>query len=232
MKHAFVLFCCAFVVPLQGTVFLDLNPTELISCTLSSEHHNRMVISGKRIKKVIYPDKALLVKIEDETGQVYLESMVEDLQNVTVSLITTDGIAQDLELHFAERSSEIVILQVPEEKEMPNDENAKQIQTSNEYFITCLVNEIVAGRVPDGYGVVDQQGKPWCVGYGVSAQKIYELLGNGQTIHVMCVQNKSNRKKCLHESLFQCPGVEWIYLDRHQLKPGEKTFAIISWRDR
>lgn len=211
-----------YSISMEGTEFLPLTPTELISCSMSLTQHNRISISGKKIKKVIYPEQALLIKIEDETGQIFVQPIIDSLSKATISLVTTDGIIQDLELNFIEKPSERIFLESPiSESEPPESPVCSVLSTTD--ILECL-NQ---GFIPQGYEVLEELG-PWCkLKDGIYYQKLYSLVGEDQVIDILTFWNKTIYKKCLKEVESIDRGVKQVYLNQTCLKGREKTWGLI-----
>jgi|694.fasta_scaffold03135_11 hypothetical protein len=213
---------------LQGTEFLPLDPTELLICNLSSRHHNRLAIHGKKIRRVIYPDQALLIQIEEESGQIFIQALVDELQPITISVVTTDGVIQDLELHFSEKQSERVILEVPEHLltcECETETSTEQISISE------IIENIRQGYLPEDFILLEGEGNWGSVNKEIRYQRQYSISSSQQIIEVICFQNCSKKQKFLEEKNFIEPGIQWIYLDCHKLKKGERTWGIFAWRN-
>jgi conjugal transfer pilus assembly protein TraK len=96
---------------LQTYPLVDHQKTEL---TISRNELNRIAVSGDRIQQVFGAEGLFDVQTDDEGGQIFLKlipgfSALES-KSMTVTLITEDGLTQDLKLIPKEIESQSILL--------------------------------------------------------------------------------------------------------------------------
>lgn len=207
----------------EATVFCDMDTTSLIKCTLSSRHHNRIALSQGHIIKVIFPESDISVRLEEESGQVFVQAMRNEIQPTTVSLVTDNGVVQDLELDFTNKSSEILILNVPTELDECSDKNDIFNQD-----IADTLDQILSGQAPNGYSSYEEDCEEILIRKGIYATKKAKFVGPFQTLYLWEVQNKSPFKKQVCEMDLNFEGTIWVYLAKSCLGCKEKTIAITA----
>ncbi|MFI5343140.1 MAG: type-F conjugative transfer system secretin TraK [Chlamydiales bacterium] len=224
-----VLFVLGFLTSsIEAAQYLDMDTTNILKCTVSSRHHNRIVVDGKRIKKVIYPDGDISIRVEEESGQIFVQPMIDIPQCTTVSIVTSEGVVQDLELNFEDLTSEILILRGIECFPCEIEELEVCSEGSELDSIQAVVNSILSGYVPVEYTSVDTQEIDCTIGRGVTLKSISKLVGWSYTIYILGIENFSSRCKVLNECEINIPQGEWVFIENRNLNRGEKTIALIG----
>ncbi len=98
----------------------------IISISKSSHDQNG------RIKKVIASEnERLSIQMEEITGQVFIYARDTNPKETSISIVSDTGVIQDIQIHFLERTPEVVILQDPEEEayQENNKKSSKILQT-------------------------------------------------------------------------------------------------------
>lgn len=232
MKFLFPFTTFLYFSSLTATIYQTIDTTTLFRCEFSSIHHNRILVDGGRINKVIFPESSVSVKIEDESGQVFIQSLLPYTPPITISIITNEGIIQDVELNFIEKPSEILILQElkPCNEESPlyfqKYDSQKSVSFAPE--LSNIVEVIISGKCPNYYTFVKEQGCKKMLKKGLSAQVIGKYCSSNETVYAWRVLNTSKCRKNICEQDFNFPGASWIYLDNDTLNKGEGTLVFVS----
>lgn len=106
---------------LAATLFSEIDTTKPLFCFFSLNHQNRIAVTDGRIIKVICPETELSIKMEEESGQVFIYPLNDSLSRVTLSVVTGDGLVQDLHITFIEKGPEVVILSAPTSQDSPRE---------------------------------------------------------------------------------------------------------------
>lgn len=209
---------------------LRIDTTVLLRSTLSSRHHNRISFENKRIRKVFYPEGAILIRIEEDSGQIFVQALIDQPPVTTISLVTNDGIIQDLELSFSDKSSEILILK--ESKGECCQEGVTIcsycVFQDKQMRIQDVVDQVLAGYAPEEYLSMDDNGDSFCIKKGIILRRSSVLIGPLDTVYIMTVENRSYRCQRLQECELNVLGGEWVYLDKPILNSGEKALVMIG----
>jgi len=232
----FILSLCISNI-VSATIYISIDTTQLQTVTLSSSHQNRILVDGGRILKVIYPDDgSVIVTIEEESGQVFVHSMVPYPSPTTMSVVTNMGVVQDIEVHFVDQSSELIVLSVPSVKEgkfvqetccLPIDRC--WIESSTPEGIQEKVNAILKGNLPTGFRTCNQNGPVRMVKKNIRAENIAKVTSEYEDLYIWRLENISKfRSQKIWECELSFEGSSWIYLEKNCLNPGETITAIIS----
>ncbi len=231
MRKLLVSLCIFLTIgeatPGQASVFELLNTHRLIKCSFSSLCQNRIVVEGERVKKVIYPESGQVsVKLEEESGQIFVYALMEHPSNCTFSIITDKGFVQDVELSFERKSSEVLILRQPRDI-TPSYNQAKDL-TCDEPVIS-KVKTILRGKIPGCYTSCNlPHNRSNQLGCGIELELMGKFISDSDTLYLWKVKNAGNRIRALSESLINFQGGNWVYLNKFRLRPREHTLAIVG----
>jgi hypothetical protein len=131
-KHLFYALC-GFIIScnsLSGAVFCKINTAMPLKCIFSNFHQNRIAVDKGRIEKVIFTDDSIAMRMEEESGQVFVVSVKPNYRETVISLVTDRGFV-------------VVILQ-----EALNSSNNSSYAHQN---IGILIEKILAGQTPEDY---------------------------------------------------------------------------------
>lgn len=227
MRHSLlVIFLFLFCQGIEATQFLETDTTQLLRCNLSFRHHNRIAFNGKRIKKFIYPEGSIVLRQEEESGQIFVQSLIDYPPVTTISIVSDDGFVQDLELYFEDSPSEIVILEEGKCFSCPIEEIS--CIPINDFEI--LIKGALCGRLPEGTISFECDRKAKTIKKGVLVRRISMLIGGETTAFLLSIENHSKSNKSIQECDLSFMGGDWIYIQKNHLKPGEKGLAMVGKR--
>lgn len=232
MRILSIIAACFYFSSIHATLFYDINTNFLLQCRLSSQHHNRIAFENRRIKKVIYPEGLISIRLEEESGQIFVQSLVDNPPITTISLVTSDGVVQDIELSFGEGSAEILVLREPAEIVSVNCCLVPQVPVGSYDTLADVIQGMKCGYFPPEYVAYECfPRKVYKIAPGLILSAEYELIGPRNTLYIAYIYNTDRCQKTLREADINMPGGAWVYLDKPCLKPKEKTIAIFS-KDR
>lgn len=209
----------------EATIFHDIDTTVLIKCTFSSRHHNRIALDRGTIVKAFYTGTDVSTELDEESGQLFIRPLRIDVKPITISIITENGLVQDLEIDFEDQSSEILILKLPDES---NADLQGCKDGSNPHDFVEILEKILSGSVPEGYTSYEMDCNYQLIKKGVVTRKIAKFVGPTNTLYLWEIKNNSLLKKQLCETEFTSEGILWVYLAKNCLNRQEKTFAITA----
>lgn len=91
------------------TIVMD--PDKRLKAVISCDSMNRLAVSGDRITQIFGDNDAYEVQTEESTGQLFLKPSAENGKKpLSVTLITENGLTQDMTLQPEEREATTVIL--------------------------------------------------------------------------------------------------------------------------
>ncbi|WP_059062689.1 TraK domain-containing protein [Candidatus Protochlamydia naegleriophila] len=213
---------------IEATLSYDLDTTKLLRCSFSIDHHNRIMIQNGRVRKIIYPEENLSISLEEHSGQAFIYAVGKIEKPLALALITESGLVQDIELSFQNKESEVLILNEAQEEETKDAlPSCIAPYMTEEEQRQLLVNDILSGRIPDGYVSCTQPRWNRSIKCGLQGTNIVKLENTTSTIYIYEIVNSSKKKRKISEADLKCEGSTWICLESHTLKPREKILGIV-----
>ena len=93
---------------------LTMHPDKRLKAVIACDAMNRLMVANDRITQLFGDNEAYEVQSEENTGQVFLKPTAENGKKpLSVTLITENGLTQDLSLQPVEREATTIILKSP-----------------------------------------------------------------------------------------------------------------------
>ena len=97
-----------------GSQTLAMNPDKRIKAAIACDSMNRIAVANDRITQIFGDNEAYEVLLEENTGQLFLKPTSENGKKpLSVTLITENGLIQDMSLQPEEREATTLILKNP-----------------------------------------------------------------------------------------------------------------------
>lgn len=214
------------VVPLttQAAIFHDVDTTESLKCDLSYRHHNRIMLEGGKIKSVVCPQTNVSIQLEQESGQVFIYPLENFDQEMTLSIVTSSGTVQDIEINFCDAPAGVIILR----------ENCHTNSDANVACEPCptasCIRQILRGEIPQGYTCLAINNVQWKPKRGILFNALSRLENENEVLFVYEIINVSDKEQVIFENELEGASTQWIYLETNMLKKREKALGIISFR--
>jgi len=222
-----LVFLNLCVCTLNGAIFHDMDTTRSVYCTFSNKFQNRIMIENGTIQKIVSADEEKLsILMEEFSGQAFIFALDPKQETTTLSVISENGFVQDMQIAFAERSSEVVILNEPEE--IVEDVNSGS--STNDYVLNTI-NQILEGNVPPGYQTSQMQCQKFQLKKDICLELISKFERTNETLYVYQVKNGAKTKLQIFECELQFEGCRWVFLEANTLSPHEQKIAIIAVRN-
>lgn len=222
---AFILFA----TPLSATIFHPIDTTKPLSCRFSTQQHNRILIENGRIKKIIFPEDKLYVRVEETSGQVFIQAKNPFQEKIVVSIISQSGVVQDVEIEFANLTSQVIVL-----RDITLDQQSlQQVHCSPCCYnedLSLIVGGILQGKIPSGFCSVPITNFCRTIKLGVKAKLVGRLHGCYEDLYIYQVHNARIWQTRLLEKDLSSGGALWVYLQRNCLRPKETVLAIVAAR--
>ncbi len=216
-------------ISIFGAVFHCIDTTTPLKCTLSSNHHNRIVVDAGEIRKVISADPGLSITMEPESGQAFVYSLLQNPKETALSVVTKGGHVQDIEISFEERSPEVIILIEPIliEEEVEVVSEREEIATSDQ-----IIDVLLAGGVPTGYYLCEIDREISELRAGLWVEAVSMIRSSKDDIYVYQIVNKSHFSQEITEKELAGCDSRWVYLGTRKIKSKGRTMAIVSYNMR
>ena len=211
---------------LSAVIFHEIDTTVPLPCIFSLKHHNRIIVDKSRVNKIIYPEENISIRLEEHSGQAFIYAIGNNPKPLTLAIVTDNGLVQDIEIEFADRPAEVVILKEPEEP-IAFKGNDNEYIPNDECMPTAQINAILSGQVPPGYVSYSLEKNKRHLKMGVQAEALIKLQGSEDSLYLYQITNLSNKKRKVLETDLECIGSQWIFLETQNLAPKEKIFGIV-----
>ncbi|MGE3556309.1 MAG: type-F conjugative transfer system secretin TraK [Candidatus Obscuribacterales bacterium] len=213
-------------LPLSAAVFFEVDSAEVKTCTFSSRYHNRIGLSSGKIKKVICPEGHLAISMEEESGQAFIQALPHSPNPAILSVVTSDGIVQDLQIAFEEKPTEVVILSPP----APAEQQVNQAATPSSPLLRLshTINEILKKQCPADCSWKPLYGHPCKLPSKACLTPCYALFGPEGEIRVFRLRNPTKRTILVREHQLSFRGGEWVYIEEPSLAPGQSTRVLVG----
>ncbi len=217
-------------VALAGTQVLTLTEQKRLEANISLNMMNRLTVTQDRIVNIFGDEGTFVTQADEHTGQVFIKPTPENgTTPLSITLITENGLTQDLTLNPTEEKAATLILKTsessrqsksPQETLLPGFSRGAEVE--QELWIDAM-KQAVLGELPDAerYSVKE----PKIPGFEVKHQKTYQA-GNW-IVNVFTLKNTGNLMEELLESALYQPGDIAISVQKNQLEPNEKTLLYV-----
>lgn len=206
---------------LSGAIFCEIDTSTPLKCVFSDIHQNRIAVDNGRVEKVIFTDDSIAIRMEEESGQVFVVAVKPTLRETVLSLVTDKGIVQDFEIKFEDRSSEVVILQ---------DISVSNRDSYPSRDIGISIDQILSGQTPEDYCCFGVNGEQKMIGCGILLDTIARFDGCKDTVNLIHIVNPGNCKVRISEQNLCSPSTQWVYLVKDVLSSQEETVALVCER--
>jgi hypothetical protein len=224
MRKIALAFLCS-TMPLSAAIFYEIDTTRPLCCSLSNKHHNRILVEQGRVKKIIFPEEKLFVRMEEVSGQVFVQLKYPTADPTLISVVTQEGFVQDIEILFSDCPSQVIVLKNRIEQGLQELCEAIRDETPS---INASLNCLLKGEMPKGYDSIPFQRCTLRPKFGISASLVGKLKG---CTDVLCLYEVSNTTFCCRKILekeIACRGSLWAFLEKNCLCPKEKILAIVA----
>jgi hypothetical protein len=219
-----------FTGDLPAVVFHEVDTTIPLKVSLSSYQHNRIVVDEGYVNKLIFPERFFEVSTEEESGQVFVSSKINNLPSypLVISVITGGGQVQDLEVVFEDKSSEVIVL-----KEKSEDLGNDELKDGDSSVIESI-RSILASSCPKFHVKINasKKEKPVLIKgkKDLSLVKICEYKGTENIIEKFEAHNAGSKDVEILEKDLSSLGSNWVFIRDNTLKSEEKTTVLVSRR--
>lgn len=218
-----------FHLSLSSAIFHEIDTTQPLRCTFSGKFQNRIMIEEGKVQKVISADEEKLsIFLEEVSGQAFIYARDTEPKETTLSIITNNGVVQDIQIAFEDRSSEVVILIDSDFRDDAAEVESKINQKATENTTMAIVSELLLGNIPAGYTPCQIQCQKWTPKRGISIEIMSKLDGCDEILYLYQITNTTSKKRELLECELECEGCRWVFLEANRFLPKQKILGIIS----
>jgi|GEM_PF-4237043 len=221
-----ILFSMLLVAPLSAAIHHNVDTTKPLCCGFSFRHHNRVLVDGGRVKKVIFAEDKVSVRMEEVSGQVFVQAKQPMPETTLISVITQNGQVQDIEISLSDRAPQVIVLRenTPQKSctQPISQVSCPQSYASIKTTIACILTE----KVPAGYRSIPFQGCEKKLKSGVTLKLVAKLQGAQDDLFIYQVLNHSCIQKKVTEKQICDSSCRWTYLSTNTIKSKKSALAI------
>lgn len=215
-----------------NTQTLTISEGKRLEAAISLDAMNRLTVANDRIIHIFGEEGTFISQSDEQTGQVFIKPTVENgSRPLSLTLITENGITQDLTLNPKEGPATTLILKnlnVDSQKEIhSNFESRASVpgyEDSPKEWVK-IMKQAVLGELPIYHKTsIPPRESP---GYKTIFVKTYQA---GPYLISVWTINATCQRTDLHERLFYRPGDLAICLQDRLLKNGKKTLLYVLTR--
>ncbi len=224
------LSCCLVATLAYGSLFAlieqPINEKKTIPISFSTVSHNRISIDRGSVEKIFGDETCFNISIDRTTGNAFV-NLTKDLTDpMTLTVVTSSGLIQDLSVTSSDKPSEHLIL-----KEVEDDVDDLMTATADFHGPTIdFLNKILEGKVPLGYGQRPlQANEHLSLPHPLSTTTLEAFEGPFEKIIVYKIKNTGKDSVIMNAEAIKKEKTSWVFLNAHELKAKEELLCIISY---
>jgi hypothetical protein len=199
----------------QANQVLTMVENKRLDATICADSMNRIAVANDRITQIFGDEGTFETQNDETTGQIFLKPTVENgTKNLSLTLITEQGLTQDLTLRPTSKSATTMILkggqsgahQISQNQSFPQKEAGFALGTernsSHQDQLLEVLKQAVMGQLPSLEGQFLSRNAP--EGFDITHLNSYQ--GGPFIIHVYHVRNTAEIEIEIHEKMFYRPG--------------------------
>jgi len=208
---------------------LTITENKRLEASIALDAMNRLAVVNDRIVNIFGDEGTFVVQTDEHTGQVFIKPTAENGDKpLSITLITENGVTQDLTLNPTKLTATTLILKPSQAKYNSPAEGllpgfAARNQTLQDQWIQVM-KQAVLGEL----AVVETRMLPKArkvTGFNLGYEKSYQA--GSLFVQVWTIKNSSKVPQELQEQSFFKDGDLALSLAKRLLQPNEKTFVYV-----
>ena len=209
---------------------LNITEHKRLTAKIASEYMNRITVVNDRIVNVFGDEGTFVVQTDEHTGQIFIKPTAENGDKpLSITLITENGITQDLTLILSPLKASTLILK-PQVNVKENYKGRDALihgfssvhATTQEQQIQ-IMKQAVLGEL----AVVEQRNTKDRKVAGFNLQYVKNYQSGAYLVEVWRIKNNAKNSQELQEKIFFKNGDLALSLQKRLLQPNEKTYLYI-----
>ena len=227
MRRAGTVFLSAILAVAMASTGLaqkrKVNPDETVNFSVSAVAVTRIAVKGDRIRRLINDQTAFEMTNDEETGDVFLRPVDKPTEPERGFLVTENGVTLGYVFKVVNKPVDAVLIEIAG-KATPEDESAAL--TNGDVGATGSFTDDVASWATDAIRSVVADHVAGRTPKGRDRSVVARARGKGWRAKVL-IAAAGKEARLVTEREFSAPRVRAVYVVRHALAAGEKTFVII-----
>lgn len=221
---------------------VEIDGKDFKEVTLSLKGSNCFSFAGSDGIKKIYCDRSIFnISFDDEVGVAFIQLNKDISEEPQILRIISDsGQIQEILVRSDDRLTERIVLKwsqetqskLPKEKaaHLSTDIIRQPVQFNNFHSITiALLNQIIEGNVPKGYGSRAMHDKEKLVlPKKIQVEPVSALESGNDIIYVYTLINTGKKPVFIQPEAIKQNNHNWVFLTKHKLGFREQTKCILS----
>ncbi len=208
---------------------LNINEHNRLNAKISLDFMNRIAVVNDRIVNIFGDEGTFVVQTDEATGQVFIKPTVENLtQPLSITLITENGITQDLTLTPTKSKAATLILK-PQKSGSAHHSSVEPFPglSSRNPTLQDEWLQVMKQAVLGELAVFDSRITPTRKVNEFKMHYVKSYQKNDYLVQVWLIKNTSKNRVVLEEKIFFKKGDLALSLQKHLLPPNEKTYLYI-----
>ena len=231
LKTGLLILLFSSKTALAMTSVLNMTDTKRLEANIAAELMNRLTVTNDRIVNIFGDDGTFVTQSDEQTGQVFIKTTPENgAKPLSLTLITENGLTQDLLLNPIEKTATTLIL-----KSSPMNKNMNSVtesllpgfntrnQTLQSQWIT-IMKQAVLEELPEFTGKIlsETRNHP---NLQLKMEKCYQ--SGVLFVRIWALKNTGREVQELQEKNFYQEGDLAISLQKRKIQPNEKVYMYI-----
>jgi hypothetical protein len=225
-NSAFFILPILYCSSMYGLVEHSIDEKKPLSIVFSKSSHNRISVDRGGVERIFGDENYFNISIDRTTGNAFVNLLRDVPAPVTLTVITSSGLIQDLLVASSDQSSEYLILKEEEE----NLDELLDVTANFHDQTVEFLNSVLEGRIPPGYKQkqIENQANLQLPRPLISSQiKVYERPF--EEIHVYTIKNTGKSPIIIDSNSLKKDQASWVFLNAHELKAKEEALCLISY---
>ena len=215
-----------------ASTVVPINEGKRIEAAICPDSMNRVAVANDRITQIFGDEGTFETQNDEATGQVFLKPTAENgTKALSVTLITEQGVTQDLTLKPTSKTATTVILKnqagATGVASKPEESFAAEKSLPLQEQMLTLLKHAVMGQLPVKEGV-EPLNRAAPDGFQVSYQQTFQAGAYG--VHVFEVENVTDTDIEIQEKDFYHTGDLALSVRQRHLAKGSKTRLYVVGR--
>ena len=214
------------IVPKKAsTQILKINQEERLTAKIALDYMNRLAMVNDKIVSIFGDDGTFVHQADENTGQIFIKPTADNgLQPLAITIITENGVTQDLNLvPHKSKAATIILKSTAKHPEPPLGHLgfANRELNMQEQWIQ-IMKQAVLGELE-----VEHKVAPRRTAVNFRLHYVKNYLSGNYLVEVWLIKNNTNKPQEVLEKTFFKQGDLAISLQSRLLASGDKTYLYV-----
>lgn len=211
--------------PKASSQILKINQEERLTAKIALDYMNRLAMVGDKIVSIFGDDGTFVHQADENTGQIFIKPTVDNgLQPLAITIITENGVTQDLNLVPHKSKAATIILKSTAKNPEPAighlGFNHQELNMQEQWI--QIMQQAVLGKLELEHKITSRR---TVANFRLHYVKNY--VSGGYSVEVWLIKNTTNKPQEALEKTFFKHGDLAISLQSRLLAAGGKTYLYV-----